>query len=129
MAKAEFDDVKPVIIGSIIALNLALNSLVLAVIIRNPHPPEDRTTLFMFSLALADLVNGCTAMPISAAVCSKMSLNVREDLHYLHRIQAFCSAWFSLNSAHSLCWITVCKVAAVVNPLRYAASREVVVVS
>ena len=122
MATVEFDDVKPVVIGSIIALNLALNSLVLAVIVRNPHLLEDRMTLFMFSLALADLVNGCTAMPINAAVCSRRSPNVREELHYLPRIQAFCSAWFGLISAHSLCWLTMCKMAAVVNPLRYEQS-------
>ena len=94
MSDLEFDDVKPFIIVAIIVLNLALNSLVIAVIVKHPQLREDRTTLFIVSLALSDLANGCTTMPISVLVCSKTSLTVRNELTYLPRIQAFFSSWF-----------------------------------
>ncbi|KAK2183242.1 hypothetical protein NP493_319g05021 [Ridgeia piscesae] len=118
MSDLEFDDVKPFIIVAIILLNLALNSLVIAVIVKHPQLREDRTTLFMLSLALSDLANGCTTMPISAVVCSKTSLAVRNELTYLPRIQAFFSSWFMVVSTNSLCWLTVCKMIAITNPLR-----------
>ena len=115
----DFDDMKPVIISAVIILNIAFNSLVIAVIVRYPQLREDLTTLFMFSLSLSDLANGCTVMPISAAVCSKATTNVRNVLQYLPHIQAMCSSWFVVNSMHSLCWVTVCKMVAITKPLHY----------
>ena len=119
MSLFDFDDMKPVIISAVIILNVAFNSLVIAVIVRYPQLREDRTTLFMLSLSLSDLANGCTAMPISAAVCSKATPNVRNLLQYLPHIQAMCSSWFVVNSMHSLCWVTVCKMVAITKPLHY----------
>ena len=114
----DFDDVKPAIIVAITVLNLALNSLVIAVIVKHPQLREDRTTLFMLSLALSDLANGCTTMPISAVVCSETSQTVRNELTYLPRIQAFCSTWFIIVSTNSLCWVTICKMVAIAKPFR-----------
>ena len=114
-----FDDIKTVVISIVIILNITLNVIVIAVIVRNPQLREDRTTLFMLSLSLSDLANGCTAMPISAAVCSKATPNVRNMVQYLPKINEICSVWFNFNSMHSLCWVTVCKMVAVTKPLQY----------
>ena len=72
MSDLEFDDIKPFIIVAIIVLNLTLNSLVIAVIVKHQQLREDRTRLFMLSLPLSDLANGCLTMLISAVVCSKI---------------------------------------------------------
>ena len=113
------DNIKTVIISIVIILNITLNVIVIAVIVRNPQLREDRTTLFMLSLTLSDLANGCTAMPISADVCSKATPNVRNMVQYLPKINIICSVWFNFNSMHSLCWVTVCKMVAVTKPLYY----------
>ena len=118
MSTLDFDDVKPAIIVAITVLNLALNSLVIAVIVKHPQLREDRTTLFMLSLALSDLANGCTTTPIGAVVCSRTFPTVRDNCRHLPRIQAFCSAWFSLVSTNSLSWVTVTKMVAITRPLR-----------
>ena len=118
MTTFDFDDAKPAIIVVITVLNLALNSLVIAVIVKHPQLREDRTTLFMLSLALSDLAIGCTTMPISALVCSDMFPTVRKEVRHLPRIQAFISAWFLTVSTNSLCWMTLCKMLAITNPLR-----------
>ena len=110
---------KPVFISAVIITNIILNSTVLLVIVKYPQLREDCTTFFMFSLTLADLGNGCTVMPISAAVCSKATPQVRTMLPYLPMIHLMCSSWFGMVSLHSLCWIAVCKMVAIKRPLRY----------
>ncbi|KAK2169237.1 hypothetical protein NP493_1199g01024 [Ridgeia piscesae] len=75
--------------------------------------------LFILSLTLSDLAEGCTAMPVSATVCSGATPNVRNMLRYLPRINELGFVWFGLNSIHSLCWATVCKMVAITKPLRY----------
>ena len=110
---------KPAIISTIIITNIVLNSIVIAVILRYPQLREDRTTLFMFSLTLSDLASGCTTMPISAAVCSKATPQVRDIVPVLPMVQEICSSWFAFVSLHSLCWVTVCKMVAITKPLRY----------
>ena len=115
----DFDDIRPAIISAVIVLNITLNVIVVAVIIRYPILREDRTTLFMFSLTLSDLANGCTAMPISAAVCSRATPNVRRMVQFLPKFHVICSVWFTITSMHSLCWVTVCKMVAITKPLRY----------
>ena len=119
MDAIDYDDFRPAVIGVMIVLNIVLNGLALAVIVRYPQLREDRTTLFIFSLTLSDLANGCTAMPISAALCSSATPNVRDNTTYFPKIHAFFSVWFSVTSMHSLCWVTVCKMVAITNPLRY----------
>ena len=115
-----FDELfKPIVISIMVILNIALNGLTIAVIARYPKLRDDRTTLFMFSLALSDLANGCTAMPISAALCSSVTPSVRHETNVLPRINAVVSVWFSVTSMHSLCWLTLCKMVAITNPLRY----------
>ena len=114
-----FDDIKPVIISVMIILNITLNIIVIAVIVKYPQLREDRTTLFVLSLTFSDLATGCTVMPISAAVCSKASPNVRNMLRYLPMIQQMCTVSFVFTSMHSLCWVTVCKMVAITKPLRY----------
>ena len=111
--------IKPVMISAVIITNVILNSLVIAVIARYPQLREDRTTLFVFSLTLSDLAVGCTVMPISAAVCSNATPDVRNMTHYLSAIQRFCFIWFSFNSAYSLCWLTVSKMIALLHPFRH----------
>ncbi len=105
----DFDDIRPAIISAVIVLNITLNVIVVAVIITYPILREDRTTLFMLSLTLSDLANGCTAMPISAAVCSRATPNARMMVQYLPKVHVICSVWFICTSMHSLCWVTVCK--------------------
>ena len=114
-----FDDIRTATISLVIIMNITLNVLVIAVIVRYPQLREDRTTLFMFSLTLSDLACGCMAMPISAAVCSRLTPNVRKTSRYLPKIQAVLLTWFVVNSLHSLCWVTVCKMIAITQPLRY----------
>ena len=118
MDAEEVSQLKTGFISAVIVLNTILNVLVIAVIAKHPQLREDRTTLFMLSLTVSDLANGCTVMPISAAVCSGATPNTRNLTRYLPRILLFCSMWFSLNSLHSLCWVTVYKLIAITKPLR-----------
>ena len=115
----DFDDIRPAIISAVIVLNITLNVIVVAVFAKYPILLEDRTNLFMLSLTLSDLANGCTTMPIGAAVCSRATPNARRLVQYLPKIQALCSVWFNFNSMHSLCWVTLCKLVAITKPLRY----------
>ena len=115
----EFEDVRPTVISAIIVMNISLNVLAIVVIARYPQLREDRTTLFMLSLMLSDLANGCTAMPISAAVCSRVTPTVREDNVYFSRIHALFSVGFTVTSVYSLSGMTICKMVAITNPLRY----------
>ena len=115
----DFDDIRPAIISAVIVLNITLNVIVVAVFVKYPILLEDRTNLFMLSLTLSDLANGCTSMLISAALCSRATPNARRMDQYLPKIQALCSVWFNFNSMHSLCWVTVCKMVAITKPLRY----------
>ena len=119
MDTSDFNDIKTLVICVVIVMNIVLNSLVIAVIARYRQLREDRTTLFVFSLTLSDLATGCTAMPISAALCSRATPNVRDTINYLPKIHAVFSIWFGVNSMHSLCWVTVCKMIAITKPLRY----------
>ena len=119
MDVSDFGEIKALDISVVIILNITLNVLAIAVIVRYPQLLEDRTTLFIFSMTLSDLANGCTAMPISAALCSSVIPNVRNMVHYFPKIHAVFSTWFTVNSVHSLCWLTVCKMIAITNPLRY----------
>lgn len=114
-----FNIVKPFVISAVTITNIVLNSIVIAVISRYPQLREDRTTLFMFSLTLSDLASGCTAMPISAAVCSKATPQVRNMNPYLPMIQYTFTTLSAFASLHSLCWVTVCKMVAITRPLRY----------
>ena len=119
MFDMDVDGIKASVISVVIILNITLNVLAIAVIVRYPQLREDRTTLFIFSMTLSDLANGCTAMPISAALCSGVTPNVRNMVHYFPKIHAVFSIWFTVNSMLSLCWLTVCKMIAITNPLRY----------
>ena len=110
---------KPVFISALIIANIILNSTVILVIVKYPQLREDRTTFFMFSLTLSDLATGCTMMPISAAVCSRATPQVRTMLPYLPMIHQMCSSWFGFVSLHSLCWVAVSKMVAITRPLRY----------
>ena len=118
MDAEEVSQLKPALISAVIVLNITLNALVIAVIIKYPQLRDDRTTLFMLSLTVSDLATGCTVMPIGAAVCSDATPNARKMIRYLPKIHLFCGMWFGLNSAHSLCWVTVYKMIAITKPLR-----------
>ena len=115
----EFSDVKPVIISAVIVLNIIMNCLVIAVIARYPALREDRTTLFICSLCVSDLAGGITAMPISAALCSRATPTVRLSTRYLPEIQMFCLWWFGFNSLHNLSWVALSKIVAILKPFRY----------
>ena len=58
-------------------VNVILSTIVIAMVTKYPILREDRTTLFMLSLTLSDLANGCTTMPIGAAVCLRATPNSR----------------------------------------------------
>ena len=111
--------IKTLVISAVIIVNMILNSLVIAVIARNPQLRDDRTALFVFSLALSDLALGCTVMPISAALCSNASPEVRDMITYLPAIQRLCFLWFFLTSSYSLGGLTMCKMFSLLYPLRY----------
>ncbi|KAK2182113.1 hypothetical protein NP493_366g02060 [Ridgeia piscesae] len=119
MDASTLDDIKTATISLVIIMNITLNVLLIAVIGRYPQLREDRTTLFMFSLTLSDLANGCTAMPISAAVCSSATPNVRTTSRYLPKTHAFLLTWFCVTSLQSLCCVAMCKMVAITTPLRY----------
>ena len=114
-----FDVIKPVIISAVIIMNMSLNVLVIAVIVKHPQLREDRTTLFMLSLTLSDLANGRTAMPISATIFSNATPQARAMRDLLPMFHLMCTVWFAFNSLHSLCWMTVYKMIAITKPLRY----------
>ena len=115
----EFSDVKPVIISAVIVLNIITNCLVIAVIARYPALREDRTTLFICSLCVSDLAGACITMPISAALCSRATPTVRLSTRYLPEIQMFCGWWFGFNSMHSISWVALSKMVAILKPFRY----------
>ena len=118
MTVSDLDDIKTVVISIVIITNITLNVLVVAVIARYPQLREDLMALFMFSLTLSDLANGLTAMPLSAALCSQATTNVRNMTEYLPKIHAAFSPWFGITSMPSLCWMTVYKMVAIMHPLR-----------
>ena len=45
----DFDDIKPVIISAVIMLNITLNIIVIALIVKYPQLRENRATLFMYN--------------------------------------------------------------------------------
>ena len=115
----EDGDIKPIVISAIIIANIVMNSLVIALMLKYPELREDPVALFMFSLSVSGLAAGCTSTPISAAVCSRATPTVRHMTTYLPGVQLFFVAWFGFASLHSLCWMTVSKMVAVLKPLRY----------
>ena len=98
-------------------VNIVLNSLVMIVIARTPTLREDRTTLFMFSLAASDLVFGVCIMTTSAVVCSHPEIRSDEFAPVFFTL----SAWLILTSVYNMCSVSLCKMLAVVYPLRYLA--------
>ncbi|KAI0210011.1 hypothetical protein LSAT2_005269 [Lamellibrachia satsuma] len=99
------------------AANVILNSLVMVVIARTPKLREDRTTLFMFSLATSDLAFGSCIMTTSAIMCSHPEIPVDKFASGFAAV----STWLTLTSLYNLCCISLCKMVAVVYPLRYLA--------
>ena len=118
MNTKDYAGVKSTVISVIIILNIITNSLVIAVIARYPQLREDRTTFFMFSLSVSDLAAGCTFMPISVALCSRATPEVAEMVGLLPKIHACMMWWFAFNSMHSLCWLTISKAIAILNPFK-----------
>ena len=114
----DYNDVKAVVISAVVVLNIIMNGLVIALVARYPALRQDRMALFIFSLCLSDLASGCTAMPISAAVCSSATPSVRLSPGLLPKIQMFCLWWFGFNSLYSLSWVAVSKLIAITMPLR-----------
>ena len=115
----EFSIVKTVIISAVIVLNISMNCLVIAVIARYPSMWKDCTTPFVFSLCVSDLALGCTAMPISVAFCSSTSTTPRLTYRYVPEIQMFFCWWFAFNSLHSLSWVALSKMVAILKPLHH----------
>ena len=115
----KFSIVKTVIISAVIVLNITVNCLATAVIARYPALREHHTTLFMLSRCVSDLALGCTALPISAALCSSASTALRLTARHVPEIQMFFFWWFAFNSLHSLSWVALSKMVVILNPLRY----------
>ena len=109
---------KTVVISAVIILNITINLIVIAVIVKHPQLREDRMTLFMLSLTISDLGTGCTSLPIIAAVCSDATPNARNMTYYLPKIMMVCYMLFNVSSIHSLCWVTVYTMIAITKPLR-----------
>ena len=119
MDSSDVHVIKTLVISAVIIVNMTLNTLVIAVIARYPQLREDRSALFVFALASSDLALGCTVMPISAALCSNTIPEGWNMITYLPAIQRVCFMWFTINSGHTLGGLTVCKMFALLYPLRY----------
>ena len=115
---AEYNDARPAIIGALIVLNLTVNTLVIVVLTRYPQLREDRTASFMLSQTVADLAIGCIAMPVSAAVCSRLTPSILDETRYLPKINVLAFWWFGVVSMYSLCWMTMSKAIAIIMPFR-----------
>ena len=122
MDNSSFDDLRSAIISVVIVLNITLNVIVIAVLLRYPQLREDNTNIFILSVTLSDLAHGCTAMPISVALCAKSAAIVRNVglFGFLPNIHAICSIWFTMVSMQSLCWVTLYKMVAIKKPFRCA---------
>ena len=95
--------------------NIALNSLLIVVITRTPTLRDDRTTLFVLSLVSSDLAFGVCVMGSSAIVSSRPDIRVDN----FAAVFAVVGAWLNVTSLYNLCCVSVCKMVAVVYPLRY----------
>ena len=115
---ADYNDAKPAIIGAETVLSLTVNSLVIAVIARYPEIRKDRTALFMLSISVADLATGCTVMPLAAAVCSRATPSIRDELQYLPKLFGMALWWFGFVSVYCLCWMTMTKAVTIIAPFR-----------
>ena len=111
-------EMKTGVICTNIVANIVLNTIVIVVIAMSPSLREDRTTLFVLSLACSDLAIGCTVMPISAVMCSYPDHPAAER-YYVAAIHGFFSIWLSMTSIYNLSWISLCKMIAIIHPLRY----------
>ena len=107
---------KSAILVALTIMNIVTNSLVIAVIVRNPQLLDDRMTLFMLSLSVSDLASGCTFMPMSAILCH---YDASGTLSYLPKVQFFFMTWFISTSWLGLLGVTVTKTIAIMRPLRY----------
>ena len=112
-------DVKTIYISVDIVMNIVTNCLVIVLISRYAELRKDLSALFMLLLSVSDLGIGCIVMPISAAVCSNVTPNVKYMVGVLPGVHMFCIWWFSFNSFHSLCRLTVCKMIAVTRPFQF----------
>ncbi|KAI0210012.1 hypothetical protein LSAT2_005270 [Lamellibrachia satsuma] len=99
------------------AANVILNSLVMVVIARTLKLREDRTTLFVFSLAASDLAFGICTMGTSAIICSHPEIRIDEFMSVFSTL----GAWLYLTSLYNMCSVSLCKMVAVVYPMRYLA--------
>ena len=114
-----YPGVETTVICVILTLNVIMNSLVIAVIVRYRNLRENRATLFMFSLSVSELAIGCTFMPICAALCYGARQGVAEDVRLLPNVQAFMMCWFGFNSIYFLCWLTISKAIVILNPFKF----------
>ena len=114
----DYNDAKPAIIGVETVLCVTVNSLVIAVIARYPDIRKDRTALFMLSISVADLATGCTVMPMAAAVCSRATPSIRDELQYLPKLFGMALWWFGFVSLYCLCWMTMSKAVSIITPFR-----------
>ena len=102
-------------IGLVTATNVVVNTLVIIVIVKYPQLREDRSTLFIFSLTISDLANGITAMPISAYLCYNETVNG----WFILKTHRFFIRVFAMIGLHSLSWVTLTKMVAILHPFRY----------
>ena len=95
--------------------NIAINSLLIVVITRTPTLRDDRTTLFILSLVSSDLAFGVCVMASSAIISSSPDIRVDNFV----AVFVVVGAWLNVTSLYNLCYVSVCKMVAVVYPLRY----------
>ena len=112
----DINSVKVTVVSLSAAANIVLNSLVIAVIVKTAKLREDRTTLFVFSLAVSGLAFGICCTVSSAIFCSRPEMTNADGFASIYMALA---AWFTVASLYNLCCISVCKMVAVVYPLRY----------
>ena len=119
MDSVEYSYLKTGVISVIIVGNVVMNSLLIVVLTKNAELREDRTALFILSLALGDLFTGLTVFPISAAVCSNATPSVRHMTSYLPRVNMAFMVTSGFVCMHSQAWVALYKMVSVTKPLRY----------
>ena len=121
MDSVEYSYLKTGVISVIIVGNIAMNSLLIVVLTKHAELREDRTALFMLSLALGDLLTALTVFPISAAVSSNATPSVRQMTSYLPMVNMSFLVTTAFVSMHSQAWVALSKMVSVLKPLKYDA--------
>ena len=114
-----YTEIKLASIGTLMTLDLATSSIVIAVMVKYPQLREDRTNLFMLSLMVSDISYGITVMPLCGLMCTGAGNAIRDIIPKLPSIQLVFGRMLAATSFNSLAWVTLCKTIAITKPFVY----------